>query len=149
MATTRYNGDWRPRSSAGCSDTSPTKLGAVLDLETTGLDPTTDEIIEVAMVPFTYTENGRVIEMLPAFNRLREPSTPIPAKITALTGIDDAMVKGHVIDPAEIAAAVAPLDLIVAHNARFDRPFAERFHESFVAKAMGVLDGAGAMGGSG
>ena len=124
----------RPRSSFAHDDGSRTKRGAVLDLETTGLDPTTDEIIEIAMAQFTYTEDGRIIDMLPAFVRLREPSKPIPAKITALTGIDDAMVKGHFVDPAEVVAAVAPLDLIIAHNAKFDRPFAERFHGSFATK---------------
>jgi DNA polymerase-3 subunit epsilon len=86
------------------------------------------------MVPFTYSPDGRVFDICNLYRRLRQPSMPIPAEITAITGIDDAMVKGHVIDPAEVAAFVAPAVLIIAHNAGFDRPFAERFCSTFYTK---------------
>lgn len=112
-----------------------TRRGVFLDLETTGLDPARDEIIEFAMVPFTYGLDGEVYEIGEAFSRLRQPSRPIPPEITTLTGIDDAMVQGAKIDPAEVAAFAAPAALIVAHNAGFDRRFAERFSEVFTTKA--------------
>ncbi len=105
----------------------PTRLGLVLDVETTGLDPRADEIIELAMLPFLYTETGRITAVLPPFSRLRQPTRPIPETITRLTGITDAMVAGHSIDPDDVAAFVAPADLVIAHNAKFDRPFAEAF----------------------
>ena len=108
-----------------------TRVGIFLDLETTGLDPIHDEIIEFGMVPFVYTLDGRILGTLPAFSRLREPSQPIPPEITALTGITQEMVAGKAITPEEIARFVAQAALIVAHNARFDRPFAERFWEGF------------------
>ncbi|WP_231867267.1 3'-5' exonuclease [Acetobacter malorum] len=108
-----------------------TRVGIFLDLETTGLDPIRDEIIEFGMVPFVYTLDGRILGTLPAFSRLREPSQPIPPEITALTGITQEMVTGNAIFPEEIARFVAQAALIVAHNARFDRPFAERFWEGF------------------
>lgn len=63
-----------------------TRVGIFLDLETTGLDPTHDEIIEFGMVPLVYTLDGRSLGTQPAFSRLREPSQPIPVKITTLTG---------------------------------------------------------------
>lgn len=134
-------GDYRilrrlaPRSIITLPDGTETKLGIVLDLETTGLDPATGEIIEIGMVPFTYSPlDGRIFEVKEAFSRLRQPSAPIPEEITKLTGITDEMVAGQTIDPAEVATFVAPADLIVAHNAAFDRKFAERFCEAFVAK---------------
>ena len=34
-----------------------------LDLETTGLNPEQDEIIEIGMVPFTYGEQGQIISV--------------------------------------------------------------------------------------
>ncbi|WP_456303614.1 exonuclease domain-containing protein [Acetobacter papayae] len=108
-----------------------TRVGIFLDLETTGLDPIRDEIIEFGLVPFVYTLDGRILGTLPVFSRLREPSQPIPPEITALTGITQEMVAGKTITPEEIARFVAPAALIVAHNARFDRPFAERFWEGF------------------
>jgi len=68
------------------------------------------------------------------FSRLRQPSRPIPPAVTALTGLSDALVAGQRIDPAEVARFVAPAALVVAHNASFDRRFAERFCEVFVTK---------------
>ena len=44
-------------------DGSPTRLGIMLDVETTGLDPAKDQIIELAMVPFTYGLDGRIFEI--------------------------------------------------------------------------------------
>ena len=118
-------------------DCVKTWLGIMLDTETTGLDPARDEIIELAMVPFTYGRDGTIFEVREPFQRLREPSRPIPAEVTALTGIDDAMVSGHTIDPAEVTAFVSPASLVIAHNAGFDRKFVERFCETFTTKAWG------------
>jgi len=115
-------------------DGSPTRLGIFLDLETTGLDAAKDEIIEFAMVPFTYGVDGRIFEIHEPFQRLRQPSIPIPAEITALTGIDESMVSGLSIDPAEVYAFALPAALIIAHNAGFDRKFAERFSDVFTTK---------------
>lgn len=134
------SGDYRvlrrlaPRRQIEPHDGSPTRLGIFLDVETTGLDPAHDEIIELAMAPFTYGLDGRIFEVGEPFSRLREPSKPIPPHITNITGIDDAMVAGHAIDPAEISAFVAPAALVVAHNASFDRKFLERYCETFSTK---------------
>jgi DNA polymerase-3 subunit epsilon len=102
-----------------------------LDVETTGLDATRHEIIELAMAPFTYAQDGRIIEVGTPFQGLREPSHPIPAEITAITGIDDAMVAGRTIDPADVARFVDGVDLVIAHNAAFDRRFMENFCAAF------------------
>ncbi len=112
----------------------PMRQGLFVDTETTGLDPARDEIIELAMVPFTYGLDGQVYAMGEPFQQLREPSKPIPAEITAITGIDDAMVAGRRIDPDEVAHFAAPASLVVAHNAAFDRKFLERFCETFNTK---------------
>lgn len=111
-----------------------TRLGLVVDVETTGLDPAHCEIIEIAMVPFTYGVDGRVFEIHEPFQGLRQPKTPIPAEITALTGISDEMVLGQSIDPADVAAFAKDASLVVAHNASFDRRFLEDFCETFVKK---------------
>ncbi|MDR7232746.1 DNA polymerase-3 subunit epsilon [Caulobacter sp. BE264] len=110
------------------------RQGVILDLETTGLDPKVDEIIEIGMVPFTYDVGGQIVSVGEPFSRLRQPSKPIPAEITKVTGITDAMVEGEVIDPAEVEAFIAEAALIIAHNASFDRRFAERFCPGFASK---------------
>src|SRR5258707_37858 len=73
-------------------DGSQKRIGLILDVETTGLDPTRDEIIELAMVKFEYGLDGAVFRVTDQFSRLREPSVPIPIEITKLTGITQEMV---------------------------------------------------------
>lgn len=110
------------------------RIGLFVDVETTGLDPDKDEIIELAMLPFQYSLGGAVIAVSEPFNRLREPSTRIPPAVTALTGITDDMVAGQQIDTVEVSDFAAPADLVVAHNAAFDRRFLERFCPAFRTK---------------
>ena len=58
------------------------------DIETTGLDPNRDAIIEIGAVRF----NERRIE--DEWSTLVNPGRQIPEFITNLTGIDNAMVRG-------------------------------------------------------
>ena len=126
-----------PRVGAAPPPQTRTRLGLFVDTETTGLDTERDEIIELAMVPFTYGPEGEVYEVREPFQALREPSRPIPPDVTAITGINDAMVAGQRIDVAAVSAFVAPAALIIAHNAAFDRRFLERFCDGFAVKPWG------------
>lgn len=123
-----------PRPVLEPANGAETRSALFVDVETTGLDPAQDEIIELAMVPFTYGSDGRIFEVSEPFSGLREPRRPIPAEITALTGITDAMVAGKSIDPEEVAKFVQGASLIVAHNAVFDRRFLERLSPVFAGK---------------
>jgi DNA polymerase-3 subunit epsilon len=40
------------------------KIGVLLDVETTGLDAKTDEVIELGMVKFAYYPDGRVAHVI-------------------------------------------------------------------------------------
>lgn len=113
------------------------KAGVFLDVETTGLDPERDEIIELGMVRFSFSPEGEVLATDPPFSRLRQPSKPIPAEITRLTGITDEMVVGKAIDAAEVENFVEPAVIVIAHNAGFDRRFVERAFPIFAKKAWG------------
>ncbi|EFI52811.1 MAG: 3'-5' exonuclease [Afipia sp.] len=124
----------RPRPTVEGFDVAETRTGLMVDVETTGLDPDRDEIIELAMVPFRYALDGTVVEVLEPFDRLREPSKPISSEITVLTGITDAMVAGKSIDPSEVTMFAAPAAVVIAHNAAFDRRFLERFSPVFSTK---------------
>ncbi|MBP0582156.1 3'-5' exonuclease [Labrys sp. LIt4] len=109
-------------------------LAVIVDTETTGLDHEKNEIIELGMVAVTYDPAGQVGDVVGIFNALRQPREPIPPEITRLTGITDAMVAGKTISTAEVEAFIEPADLVIAHNARFDRPFCERFTPGFAPK---------------
>jgi len=135
-----------PRSILLTDDGSPKRNGLLVDVETTGLDPDRDEIIELAMVPFTYGIDGRIFRIGDAFDRLRQPTCAIPAEITALTGISEEAVAGKHIEPSEVAAFAQPADLVVAHNASFDRRFLERFSEAFAGKAWACSIESGRLG---
>lgn len=108
------------------------KRAILLDVETTGLDSSKDEIIELAMVPFYYSAADELVAIGGAFNELREPAVPITPDVTRLTGIDSSMVAGRKIDPVNVAA-FAGSSLVIAHNAAFDRRFVERFCPALAA----------------
>jgi DNA polymerase-3 subunit epsilon len=115
----------RPLSSPSLNPDASERVGIVIDVETTGLDHMKDEVIELAMVKFRYRTSGEIIGVTDVFQSFNQPSIPIPPEITRLTGITDAMVAGHAIDPSAVEAFVADGDIVIAHNAAFDRKFAE------------------------
>ncbi|WP_266096678.1 exonuclease domain-containing protein, partial [Acinetobacter baumannii] len=84
-----------------------------------------DEIIELGITAFTFSES-RIGDVIGRFSSFRDPSFPIPEEITALTGITNEMVKGHVIPLDQVREIVEPATLVTAHNAGFDRGFCER-----------------------
>ncbi|MDX7951446.1 3'-5' exonuclease [Lichenihabitans sp. Uapishka_5] len=107
------------------------RLALFVDVETTGLDPRVDGIIQLACVPFGYDPEGRVTAVYEPLEQLRDPGTPIPAEITRLTGIDDDMVRGRAINVSSVESLVSRAALVVAHNAAFDRSFLERLIPGF------------------
>ena len=115
-----------PRAPSPPREGETGKVGIILDIETTGLDPSRDEVIELAMVKFRYSDADAITGVTEIFQSFNEPSAPIPPAITELTGITDAMVAGHKIDAAAVDAFVADANIVIAHNAKFDRPFAEK-----------------------
>ena len=90
-----------------------------LDLETTGLNPDKDAIIEVGAVKF---RDGEIVE---EFTTLVNPGRPIPPEITMITGITDRDVLGappfeRIEAPLMRFVGQAP---VVGHNVSFDLGF--------------------------
>nr|BFD67034.1 3'-5' exonuclease [Bdellovibrio sp. HAGR004] len=103
------------------------RFGAILDVETTGLNQTEDQIIEIGIRQFIFNKNsGEVLAVTKSYSSFQDPGRPISAEIQDLTGITDEMVAGKQIDWAEVDKILGECQLIIAHNAKFDRPFIDR-----------------------
>jgi hypothetical protein len=63
----------RSRTVGGLSAGAAIRRGVFVDTETTGLDPETDEIIELAMLSFDYAVDGSYVSPAASFDRLRDP----------------------------------------------------------------------------
>lgn len=122
----------RPMSTGPVNPTD--KVGVVLDVETTGLDWSKDEVIELGMVRFSYSEADVVTGITGTFQAFREPSVPISPEITRLTGITNDMVAGQRIEAAAVDDFVRDATVVTAHHADFDRKFAERLNPVFSQK---------------
>ncbi len=108
------------------------RLALFVDVETTGPDPGVDEVIEFAVVPFSYSPAGRVIAVHEPVCQLREPAKPISPRVTRSTGLDAEALRGRVVDEAPLLPLIAEATLAVAHHAAWDRPFVERLIPGFV-----------------
>lgn len=92
---------------------------AVVDCETTGTDPATDEIVSLAIVRL----DGRGVET-GLLTYLVRPSRPIPAEATAVHGIGDADVADAPPFATIADEVLSALEgaVFVAHNVSFDLP---------------------------
>jgi DNA polymerase-3 subunit epsilon/ATP-dependent DNA helicase DinG len=90
-----------------------------LDLETTGLDPARDAVIEIGAVRF----RGPRVEA--EWTSLVNPGRPVPRFVAQLTGIDDSMLSAA----PRLASVLGPLrefvgdDPVLGHSIRFDLSF--------------------------
>ena len=101
-------------------DRSHSRFITGIDIETTGLEPESAEIIEVAAI--RYDERGQEVAR---FEQLCSSRAPIPSFVTSLTGISADMVAGQprFSEICEKLGAFIGSDTVFAHNAPFDISF--------------------------
>lgn len=93
----------------------------VFDLETTGIDPERDAIIEISAIKVVYNEIAE------EYSTLVNPRRHIPAAATAVNGITDGMVEGapDIREAIEGFVSFIGDDILVGHNIHtFDTNFA-------------------------
>ena len=107
----------------------------VFDLETTGLSPFKDEIIEIGAVKVD--KNGQIVD---TFTTLVKPTQPVSGFIQNLTGITNEMLKGapsiYVALPR--FANFAGDAILVGHNVTFDIAFIQQ--KSKIYKDMSFMN---------
>ena len=98
---------------------APPRSYVAVDLETTGLQPETDEIIEVGAVLF---EQDRILR---TFDRLVSPGRRLPQFVSLLTGISDADLAGapQFADIADELREFIAGRVVVGQNVSFDLGF--------------------------
>ena len=102
------------------------RVGLCLDTETTGLNHAVDRIIELGIVAFEYDPvTAKILRITERYNGFEDPGCPLPKEITEITGITDEMLVGQAFDEERIESLAGLADLVIAHNAAFDRKFVE------------------------
>lgn len=101
----------------------------LLDTETSGLDPTDDQVIELAAIRVEADGAGglRIAQQMDAYIRMPDGER-LPGKITELTGITDALLAREGISSERAAGQFYTMvrdggTVIAAYNAQFDLLF--------------------------
>jgi len=103
----------------------PIRTIAVLDTETTGLDPIRDTIIELGVAFCEVDELDRIVRVTGTGQSFNDPGFPLSPEIQSLTGLTDAMLQSQRINVEHVTRRLNAVSAIVAHNCFHDRPFVE------------------------
>lgn len=107
----------------------------VLDLETSGIDPKSSDIIEVAMIRY---ENGEEVDR---YSDLIKVDYELPEIITAITGITDEMIEKDGREKEGVLKKVEKMlkgAYMVGHNINFDHAFLK--HSKVKMDILGLID---------
>lgn len=108
------------------STSRPVALVAVIDTETTGLNPVENKVLDIGVIRMEVdAQTGEFIRIVDTWEAMEDPGQPIPAEIIALTGITDEMVRGRKFNERELADVMNGVSLVIAHGAVHDRRFLE------------------------
>lgn len=103
-----------------------TSIAVAIDVETTGLDASKDVVIELAMRRFRHDKHGRILKLDTCHSWFEDPGKPLDDEIARITGLTDAELKGQKLDENTASRLLTTSNLVIAHNAAFDRKFIER-----------------------
>ncbi|MGB0452511.1 MAG: helicase C-terminal domain-containing protein [Bacteriovoracaceae bacterium] len=108
---------------------------AVLDIETTGIDPGKDKIIDIGFLQF---EGAKLVRK---YQSLIHTDVPISSFITKLTGITQSMVN-KAPDWEEVSEELKDLagHKIIAHNAKFEESFLSDFFRRNIDEEVEFVD---------
>jgi ATP-dependent DNA helicase DinG len=97
---------------------------AVIDIETTGINPGSDEIIDLGFLQFEGTK------LLRTYSSLVRPMNQVSSFITKLTGItNDQLQKAPAWGSVETELLTLESHSLLAHNAKFEEGFLQRYFD--------------------
>lgn len=109
------------------------KYLVVYDLETTGLSPTDNRIIEFSAVRYKITENAKLIEDEKVTYYIRQPE-PLPEKITELTGYTDEFLADKPVEQDVIEDIISFMEdsaITGYNNTNFDDKFMQNLYARY------------------
>lgn len=118
----------------GEESAGPDSVAAVVDVETTGTNPSHDRIIELAIRTVRFDDNGVITEIGRVDRWLEDPGWSLDPEISRLTGLTDSDLLGQEIDVGAAARVLNRADVVIAHHAAFDRKFVEK--RLFLARGL-------------
>lgn len=122
-------------AAAGAEGKECPGIAGFIDVETTGLSPYQDEVIELALSLFSFERaSGMITGIVDEYCGLREPGVPISSGALRVHGIRPEHVLGRRLDDLRIRSMFARAEFLVAHNASFDRGFVARLFPESAAK---------------
>ncbi len=127
-----FNADWAKQNA------ELIRKAAVVDVETTGLSYEDDQIIEIGVRLIKFNRStGEILALEQTYSGFQDPGIPLSEEVKELTGITDEMLKGQKIDWSQVNGLLESTQIVIAHNAGFDRPFIDRMCEASRSKIWG------------
>ena len=97
-----------------------------LDLETTGLQKDCKIIEFAAKITAIDKNSGELLGVVDEYESFNDPEEALDPVITRITGLTDDIIAGHSIDWEAVSRILNSADIIIAHNAFFDRGVMDR-----------------------
>lgn len=127
----------RPQDCYADAGATEQLIGLIVDTETTGPDAAQDKLIELAIIRFHFTRDGRITDVIDRHSWLQDPGEPLTEEIKAITGLTDEALRGQSVDAVKVEEVAKTGVLCIAHNSAFDRRLLERSFPVFVGLRWG------------